>query len=266
MGLGVVLGIYFVVRWQVENNTIAEDDALIQKIAFEEDDEYNTEELSDEDISESQPENSQQNDKNTIQSLYYSYIKSDISNINFNNLKSINPQTIAWIKVNGTNINYPIVQTNNNEYYLTHSFENRKNSSGWVFMDYENKSDFSDRNTIIYAHGRNEGTMFGTLKKALGESWRKVADNRYIRVIVEGKTLLFETFSTYTTEPTSDYIQVHFASNDHFSKFLTAALKNSNFNYGVNVTPEDKVLTLSTCYGASDRMVLHAKLVSSMDN
>ena len=68
--------------------------------------------------------------------------------INFNELKNINNDVKGWIKVNGTNINYPFVQSKNNKYYLTHSFDKSYNSAGWLFLDYRN----NNKNTIIYAH------------------------------------------------------------------------------------------------------------------
>lgn len=87
-------------------------------------------------------------------------------NVNFNDLKKTNPDIVGWIKVNGTNINYPFVQSKDNKYYLTHSFNKSYNSAGWVFLDYRNNNT-NNKNTIIYAHGRTDKTMFGTLKKVL---------------------------------------------------------------------------------------------------
>ena len=77
---------------------------------------------------------------------YWNYIKMNMIDINFNELKNINNDVKGWIKVNGT---YPFVQSNNNKYYLTHSFDKSYNSAGWLFLDYRN----NNKNTIIYAHG-----------------------------------------------------------------------------------------------------------------
>ena len=91
----------------------------------------------------------------------------NLINVDFQELKSTNNQTVGWIQVNGTNINYPFVQANDNKYYLTHSFDKSHNTSGWVFLDYRNNIQTLDKNTILYAHGRIDKTMFGTLKNIL---------------------------------------------------------------------------------------------------
>ena len=80
---------------------------------------------------------------------YWDYIKMNLINVDFNELLSKNKDSVGWIQVNGTNINYPIVQTSDNDYYLTHAFDKSWNSAGWVFMDYRNDSETFDKNTIF---------------------------------------------------------------------------------------------------------------------
>lgn len=94
---------------------------------------------------------------------YWDYIKMDMMSVNFNELKKKNPDTVGFIKVNGTNINYPVVQTTDNDYYLNHAFDKSQNDAGWIFADYRNNMVTFDKNTIIYGHGRLNNTMFGTL-------------------------------------------------------------------------------------------------------
>lgn len=89
---------------------------------------------------------------------YWYYVKFPLINVDFRELKNKNNDTVAWINVNNTNINYPVVQTDNNDYYLTHSFDKTNNEAGWVFLDYRNDSSFSDKNTIVYAHSRLDKT------------------------------------------------------------------------------------------------------------
>ena len=88
---------------------------------------------------------------------YWDYIKYDLINVNFDDLLEQNDETVAWIQVKGTNINYPVVRASNNDYYLTHSFNKYYNEAGWVFMDYRNTG--NEKNTIIYAHARLDKTM-----------------------------------------------------------------------------------------------------------
>ena len=84
--------------------------------------------------------------------------------IDFNKLKEQNKETVAWIKVNNTNIEYPVVKANNNNFYLNHSFDKSENLAGWIFADYRNKFDNTDKNIIIYGHNMRDGSMFGSLK------------------------------------------------------------------------------------------------------
>ena len=88
-------------------------------------------------------------------------------NIDFEMLTNINKDVVAWLKVNNTNIEYPVVQANNNDYYLYHSFDKTENGAGWIFLDYRNKIEGRDKNIVIYGHNRKDGSMFGTLNKVL---------------------------------------------------------------------------------------------------
>ena len=194
-------------------------------------------------------------------SPYWTYIEMNLIDVNFAELKQKNSDTVGWIQVNGTNINYPFVQTSDNEYYLTHSFEKKKNSSGWVFMDYRNnKSDF-DKNTIIYAHGRMNNTMFGTLRKILKNGWLNNTNNHVVKLSTETENTLWQVFSVYRIPTTNDYIQVSFINDKEFLNFGEMLIGRSSYNFNTSISSEDKILTLSTCYDDKDKIVLHAKLI-----
>ena len=113
---------------------------------------------------------------------YWDYIKMNLISVNFDDLLKINNETKGWIQVNGTNINYPFVQTSNNDYYLTHSYDKSYNQAGWVFMDYRNDTINYDKNTILYAHGMNNKTMFGSLRNILNSSWYNNTNNHIIKL------------------------------------------------------------------------------------
>lgn len=85
--------------------------------------------------------------------------------VDFESLKKVNEDIIGWIRVNALDISYPIAQSTNNDYYLHRTFERVDNFAGCIFMEYQNHSDFSDKNTIIYGHNMKNGSMFGTLRK-----------------------------------------------------------------------------------------------------
>ena len=191
--------------------------------------------------------------------IYFDYMNLKFIDVDINKLKTFNPDTIGFIKVMGTNINYPFVQTIDNDYYLNRSYDKTYNNAGWIFLDYRN-NEFNDKNTIIYGHGRINGTMFGSLKDTLKSSWQNNKDNYIIKISTEKENSIWQIFSVYKIATTSDYLQTTFSDNE-FESFINLIKGRSSYNFETNVTNEDKVLTLSTCYNDNDKMVVHAKLI-----
>ncbi|MDD2202932.1 MAG: class B sortase [Bacilli bacterium] len=192
---------------------------------------------------------------------YWDYIKMNMINVNFTDLKETNNHTMGWIQVNGTNINYPFVQTKDNKYYLNHTFDKSYNEAGWVFSDYRNKLDGTDKNTIIYAHGRIDTTMFGSLKNILKSGWLKNSNNYVVKLSTEYENTLWQVFSVYHIPTTSDYIQTEFRSENEYQTLLSTLINRSSYNFNTSVDSSDNILTLSTCYNEDDKVVLHAKLI-----
>lgn len=193
---------------------------------------------------------------------YWDYIKMNLIDVDFKDLKTINNDIKGWIKVNGTNINYPFVQSNDNKYYLTHSLDKSYNKAGWVFLDYRNDiSNFENKNTIIYAHGRQDKTMFGTLKNTLNEEWLNNTDNHVIKLSTEYENTIWQVFSIYKIPSTSDYIQTEFTDENTFQTFIDLISSRSIYNFNNSVSANDRILTLSTCYDKKNRIAIHAKLI-----
>ncbi len=184
-----------------------------------------------------------------------------IEDVDFKELKKTNNDVKGFLKVNGTTINYPFVQTNDNDYYLEHSFDKSKNKKGWVFLDYRNNINDLDNNTILYAHGAVNNVMFGSLKKVVKKEWYTNSKNYIINFSTEKNNMLFQVFSTYTIEPESYYITNNFDNDEEYEKFINVIKARSVYNYNVDVNTNDKILTLSSCYNSSKRVVLHAKLI-----
>lgn len=191
--------------------------------------------------------------------LYWKYRDTKLIDVNFDDLKTINSNTVGWIQINNTNVNYPVVQTTDNDYYLTHSFENNYSSAGWVFMDYRNNPNDYDKNTIIYAHGRYDKTMFGSLVNTMDEAWYQNEDNHIIKFATEDTSSLWQIFSIYTIPDTNDYLKVEF--NNNYRRFLNKIKKRSTIEFNTDVNENDKILTLSTCYNKTSKLVIHAKLI-----
>ena len=193
---------------------------------------------------------------------YWDYIKMNLLEVNFNNLIAKNSDTVGWIQVKGTNINYPIVKTTDNNFYLNHAFDKSKNEAGWVFMDYRNDAVNFNQNTIIYAHSRLTGSMFGSLKNILDSSWYSNKENHIIRLSTPTENTMWQVFSVYTIPKESYYITPTFNTDEEYLEFLNTIKNRSEVEFSGTVNTSDKVLTLSTCKdNFGNRIVMHAKLI-----
>ena len=245
--IGLLYSLINIFGWFKDNNQLNDEIVNIEENA-------NIQEVDDNDNTELINNNVKKDD------LYWKYIKMKLINVDFNELKSTNSDTVGWIQVGGTNINYPFVQTTNNDYYLEHSFYKKNNHAGWVFLDYRNNINKLDKNTILYAHSRVNGTMFGSLKNILKSGWLNNPDNYIVKMSTEKENTLWQVFSVYSIETTSDYIQVVF-SDKSFEKFANNLIERSQHNFNTNITKNDNILTLSTCFSDTEKLVLHAKLI-----
>lgn len=193
---------------------------------------------------------------------YYNYVNMDLMNVNFDDLVNINKDTVGWIKVGGTNINYPVVQSNDNSYYLNHNFYKNYNGAGWIFMDYRNNSKDLDYNTIIYGHSMKDKSMFYTLRYTLNNNWLNNESYHTIKFSTLEENTLWQVFSVYTIKAESYYITPDFSNEEDYEIWLNDMKSRSKKDFGTSVNSLDKVLTLSSCYNTSGvRMVLHAKLI-----
>ena len=239
---------YKLAIWQNENNKIKKISGSISNIA---------------DVTEvKESDNPSDNDVEVVSDDYFKYKDVSMLDVNFNELLKQNKDTKGWVKVEGTNVNYPFVQSSDNEYYLKHSYDNTYNKKGWVFLDYRNNMDNLDKNTILYAHGLMNNAMFGSLRRTVKQDWAKNKNNRIIKISTPSSMLLFEVFSSYTIEPESYYITSEFSGDEDFSTFIDTIKSRSFYDYNTSVSTDDKILTLSSCYDNKKRMVLHAKLIA----
>ncbi len=179
----------------------------------------------------------------------------------FEKLLSINGDTKAWLKLNNTSINYPVVQSSDNDYYLGHDFNKDVNVNGWVFVDYRNNMNDLDQNTIIYGHNSYGTIMFATLRYVLNESWNSNPDNLDIIFNTPSRQMRARIFSIYVIDTTNDYLYINFSDED-YTKFIDMIKGRSIKDFGVDYTINDKMITLSTCSSKGDkRLVVHAKIM-----
>ena len=253
-GVILIISIIKIIGWNKDNDNTSKQIEIVQN-------EAKIEEVEDDDNTKiiEQPV------KVPKTNPYLDYIKMNMINVDFTELKKINNDVKGWIQVNGTNINYPFVQASDNKYYLNHSFNKSLNYAGWVFLDYRNNLT-NNKNTIIYAHGRLDKTMFGSLRNILSSGWLNNTDNYVVKLSTEKENTLWQVFSVYHIPTTSDYIQTEFSSDDEFLQLITKLKDRSMFNFNTDVNSNDNILTLSTCYSDTEKVVLHAKLIKKSDN
>lgn len=181
----------------------------------------------------------------------------------FKDLLTVNNNIVGWISTDGTKLNNPILQAENNDFYLNHNFKDRESRAGSVFMDYRNDVQDINRNTILYGHAMKNSTMFGSLKNYLNQQYADEHPIIYLDTLYEGYDV--EVFAAYETTIDFYYIETEFKGNDAFLKFLDEIQVRSAIEMNVEIGPEDNILTLSTCKDSvmSDdhRFVVQGKLV-----
>lgn len=188
-----------------------------------------------------------------------------LPSVDFDALLETGPDIIGWLTLPDSAINYPVTQTDDNEYYLHHLYDGTYNKVGCLFADYENAADFSDRNTIIYGHNMRDGSMFAALNEYAEQSYYDTHKQMYL-VTPEGGYVV-ELFAAFTAKPaesgndTSPW-RLEWKDDGDYTTWLTAMKERSVVESDVTVTCSDKVLTLSTCTpGGAQRFIVMGKLV-----
>lgn len=206
------------------------------------------------------------NKENYIPNNNDKYSNISYMSVNFKELLEKNNETVGWIKVNNTNVNYSVVQHNDNEYYLKHDFNKNYNINGWVYGDYRADFKYFGTNTILYAHNMTNRTMFGSLAWCLKESWYKNEDNQYIKLSTPYSNTVWKIFSIYTIKPEVYYLKTYFETDEEHLEFLNKIKNRSiyNFNLENELNTDDKILTLSTCSDdGTKRIVIHAVMIKA---
>lgn len=255
-GIGLIFSFYNIILWTLDNYHTKKVSKLIEEATIILDNDIKEDDISNEPTYEliNQPED--------LNDSYYQYVDVPFLKIGFEDLKKINSDIVSYIYIPGTSINYPVVQSKDNEYYLTHSFDKKYNQAGWIYMDYRNDPYTYDYNTVIYGHRRKDGSMFATLGNLLKKDWFNNQSNRIIKLSNEKESSIWQIFSVYKIQEESYYIMTKFKTDDIYQEFLNTIKNRSIFDFKTNVNINDKILTLSTCYDLNgNRIVVHAKLI-----
>lgn len=170
-----------------------------------------------------------------------------------------NADMIGWITFENADmeLSYPVMQGEDNQYYLNHTFSGEENSAGSIFMDIINHDSWEDAHTIIYGHNMKNLSMFGKLRNYKTKDFYE--GNEFFWIYTENASYRYQIFAYYDVSEYSDVYTVWYTPDENFEAMIEKMQRRSYYDTGVEVGVEDKILTLSTCSTEGNRFVLHAK-------
>ena len=173
-------------------------------------------------------------------------------------VRAKNPDAVGWLTIPGTRIDDPVVCGTDNDFYLKHDYLGNKDIAGAIYQDFRNAGSFSDRHSILYGHNMKDGTMFHNLRYFKEEDFTR-ENNRIILETLDGMTE-WQVFASYVMTTDFYVIQTIFSGDAEYQKFIDTLIEKSDFDYGIDVTAEQQILTLLTCSYEVDnaRFVVHA--------
>ena len=184
----------------------------------------------------------------------------NLAAIDLTALRETNPDVVGWICIPNSKINYPLMQGEDNTFYLEHTWEGNLNPYGSIYLESRNNPDMTDFNTIIYGHNMLNGSMFAGLSNyAYQWHWEW---NRYVYIVTDAGVFRYEIFSSYAADVESPAYGLSFHQTETRVKFIAHALENSQIDTGITPAVTDRIITLSTCTGMGyeSRRVVHAYL------
>lgn len=187
------------------------------------------------------------------------YMK-ELAATNLDALREVNGDVVGWLFIPNTKINYPIVQGEDNQHYLEHTWNNKKNVAGSIFLEATNAADFSDFRSIVYGHNMADGSMFGSLHRYSSKTYWETYP--YIYLVTDEGVLRYEIYASYKAAVDSKTYALSIVSVKAKNTFIQMTLEESELETGIVPAATDRILTLSTCAGNYDyRRVVHARLV-----
>lgn len=178
-------------------------------------------------------------------------------------LQKENKEAVAWIRFDEMDLSYPVMYSGDNEKYLHRDLDGKDSKAGSLFIDAKNNPDFSDRDTIIYGHNMKNLSMFGRLKKYKKDGFYE--DNQYFTIYTTQKAYRYHIFSYFDIDETNDFFFTSYESEDAMASLISTMKKKSYMNTGVEVSKDDKVVTLSTCSAEGKRFLVNAVLEEEHD-
>lgn len=179
-------------------------------------------------------------------------------------LQEVNPDVLGWILIPDTEVSYPLLFGRDNRYYLHRTWDGKNSALGAIFLELRNDESLSDFHTIIYGHRMKNGTMFGSLRNYVNQSYWTA--HPYVYIMNSTSIRRYDIFSAYTASVTGPTYQVDFADDGEKQAFLDNSLSLNVLSTGLTPTVTDKIITLSTCSGNTyaTRWVVQASLSEIM--
>ena len=162
-------------------------------------------------------------------------------------LRKTNPDVLGWISIPGTQLDYPVLQGEDNQYYLKRTWKGQRNSAGSIFLECKVNGDFSDFNTIIYGHNMKNGSMFGSLRQYRTQSHYEA--NPWIYIVNEEGIHRYEIFAAFEAEVTGYTYRLDINTPEKKQALLAYSLEKSVIDAKIVPSAEDPIITLSTCTG-----------------
>ena len=165
--------------------------------------------------------------------------------MDFTEIKKINSEVVAWIKLDGTYVDYPILQTDNNDYYLHYMYNGKKNKAGSIFIDYRNKSDFSDMNTVIYGHNMRADSMFTIFEEYKQQDFYTA--NPQITIYTPNGDYSVELICGTIEDGEDEFVQFNFENDRELQEYVNYFKKRSTFQSNAELQDGDRIVSFCTC-------------------
>ena len=198
-------------------------------------------------------------DKQEGENFYKNVLPSN-NLIDIDKLKNEYDEAIGYIEIPNTNISYPIMQGEDNNYYLKHLPNGDSNKIGSIFIDYRN-NEFNDQNTIIYGHNFNNGTMFSDLLNYKADDFYK--NHSKYAIYVSDRKMEVEIFGVYVLDVTKEKIPINFETLDVFNDYIDKIMENNLIKSNFEINENDRLVSLCTCANGSwkNRLIVVGKVI-----
>ena len=172
----------------------------------------------------------------------------ELAKVDIKGLQEQNPDVCGYILFENEDISYPVLHASDNDYYLHRTLEKTEAKAGSIFMECANDSDFEDSHTIIYGHNMKNLSMFGKLRYYRTDK-DYYDDHQYFQIFVDDAVYRYQVYAYKVVEDGAYIYTTYYDGSDEFAEFANKIGADSSRDTGIEINPDDKIITLSTCTG-----------------